>query len=99
MRLLNYNLKLGQINKKMSFLGYEISLLCIVVDKRSVNRMSVRFHRLYEQGVGNQRLVKYVNNWIKWARPGVSLDIEKLKLKTTQILQNTFYFQLPSKII
>ena len=46
----------------------------------------VRVDRLYEQGATKLRLVKYVQLWIKWARSGVSLDIEKLKLKTIQIL-------------
>ena len=97
MRLLNTNLKLGQINQKMSFSGYKISLLGIVVTKRSFNRMLVRFRRLYERGATKLCLVKYVCLWIKWARSGVSLKVKELKLTTTQILQNTFIVQVPLK--
>ena len=99
MRLLNYNLKLGQINKKMSFSGYKISLLGIVVAKLSFNRMLARFRRLYEQGVDVLRLVKHVNNWIKWAQSRVSLNLKKLRLITSKILQNTFKVQVPLKSI
>ena len=99
MRLLNTNLKLGQINKKMSFSGYKISLLGIVVAKLSFNRMLARFRRLYEQGATKLCLVKYVRLWIKWARSGVYLNVKKLKLITTQILQNTFNVRVPLKSI
>ena len=88
---------LGRASKGISFLGYEISPRGIDVAMQTFDRMKARLQRLYEQGVTQKRLVKYVNNWIKWARSGVSLDVEKLKLKTTQILQNTFDIQLPLK--
>ena len=90
---------LGRFRRGISFLGYEISPRGIHVAQQTFDRMKARFHRLYEQGVDTKRLVKYVNNWIKWARSGVSLDIEKLKLKTTEILQNTFDIQVPLKNI
>ena len=87
----------GRVSKGISFLGYESSPSDLSLSERSYDRMCVRFRRLYEQGVDLTRLTKYVNNWIKWARSGVSLDVEKLKLKTTQILQSTFNIQLPLK--
>ena len=77
------------------FLGYEISPSGIHVALQTFDRMKARFHRLYERGANKMRLVKYVNNWIKWARSGVSLNVKELKLKTTSILQNTFDFQVP----
>ena len=88
---------LGRVKYKISFLGYQISPNGIEVDKRSFNRFKDKFHRLYEQGVDNQRLVNYVKNWIRWAKAGVSLDVETLYLTTTKILQNTFNFRLPLK--
>ena len=80
--------------------AYDISPGGIDLSKRSFDRMLVRFDRLYEQGADNRvRLVKYVQLWIKWARSGGSLDVEQLKLKTTQILQNTFNVRLPLQSI
>ena len=80
-----------------SFLGYESSPSDLSLSQRSFDRMCARFCGLYEQGASFSRLTNYVRLWIKWARSGVSLDIEKLKLKTTQILQNTFHVQVPLK--
>ena len=86
---------LGRVRKGIAFLGYEISPSDLSLSARSFDRMCVRFRRLYEQGAPVARLTKYVNNWIKWARSGVSLDVEKLKLKTTKILQTTFHIRVP----
>ena len=88
---------LGRVVKGISFLGYEISPSGIDIAQRSFDRMLVRFNRLYEQGVNTSRLIKYVRNWIKWARSGVSLNVKELKLKTTTILQDTYNFLLPLK--
>ena len=88
---------LRRCSNRIFFLGHEVSPSGVELSKRSFDRMRARFHRLYEQGAIKLRLVKYVKNWIKWARSGVSHDIEKLKLKTTQILQNTFHVQVPLK--
>ena len=85
----------GRVSRGISFLGYEISPSGVELSKRSFDSMLARFRGLYEQGAGFQRLTNYVRLWIKWARSGVSVDAEKLKLKTTQILQNTFNVQVP----
>ena len=85
--------------KGIAFLGYEISPGDLSLSARSFDRMCVRDQRLYEQGANVSRLTKYVRLWIKWARSGVSLDIEKLKLKTTKILQTTFRIRVPIKSI
>ena len=87
----------GEWLKGFHFWGYEISPSGIDIAQRSFDRMLVRFNRLYEQGVNTSRLIKYVRNWIKWARSGVSLNVKELKLKTTTILQDTYNFLLPLK--
>ena len=99
MMILNNNLKLGQITKKTSFLGNQISLSDILGTKCSFYRLLVRFLRLYEQDAGILHWVKYACLWIKWARSGVSRIFEKLKLKTIKILQTTFKVQLPLQSI
>ena len=63
----------------------------------SFDRLTIHLHRIYVQGVGNKRLVKYVNHWIKWAIAVMSLDVEALYLTTTKILQNSFGFHVPLK--
>mgnify|MGYP001360134322 CR=1 FL=1 len=88
---------LGRVCKGICFLGYEISPSGIDVAMQTFDRMILRFHRLYEQSADIPRLVKYVNNWIKWARSGVFLNVKELKLKTTSILHNTYNFSLPLK--
>jgi hypothetical protein len=39
-----------------------------VKKERAFDRFKDKFHRLYGQGVDNQRLVSVVNNWVKWAK-------------------------------
>ena len=95
LRLAQAKTWIGQVDKGISFLGYDISPGGIDLSKCSFDRMLARFRRLSERGVAVSHLTKYVRLWIKWARSGVSLDTPKLKLKTTLILQNTFNYQVP----
>lgn len=90
---------LGRVSKGTSFLGYETPLGGVSLSQRSFDSMCRRFQGQNAQGATQLRLIKYLRLWIKWARSGVSLDIEKLKLKTTQILQNAFNIQMLLKRI
>jgi hypothetical protein len=88
---------IGRASKGFDFLGYRISPLGLSMAQRSWDRMTVKLHRLFEQGADQPRLVQYLKNWIRWAKTGVSLNVKALILKTTEILRNTLHVQAPLK--
>ena len=83
--------------KGFDFLGDRISENELTVATRLWDRMSVKLHRLYEQGADQARPVQTLQHWIRWAKTGVSLKVKALILKTTEILQNTCSVQAPLK--
>ena len=87
----------GRVSKGFDFLGVHISLNGLSMAKRSWDRMTVKLHRLFEQGADQPRLVQTLKNWIRWAKTGVSLNIKALILKTTEILRHTLNVQAPLK--
>jgi hypothetical protein len=88
---------IGRVSKGFDFLGYHISLNGLSMAKRSFDRMSVKFHRLFEQGADQARLVQYLQHWIRWAKIGVSLNVKALILKITEILRNTLHVHVALK--
>jgi RNA-directed DNA polymerase len=88
---------IGRVSKGFDFLGYHISLNGLSMAKRSFDRMSVKLHRLFEQGADHARLVQYLQHWIRWAKTGVSLHVKALTLKITEILRNTLHVHVPLK--
>ena len=88
---------IGRVSKGFDFLGYHISLKGLSIAKRSFDRMSLKLHRLFEQGADYARLVQYLKNWIRWAKTGVSLNVKALTLNITKILRNTLNVHVPLK--
>jgi len=64
---------IGRVEKGFDYLGYRISPEGLAIAEGSVGRLQDRLHRLLEQGAGKQRLEKYVKNWMRWFKTGVSL--------------------------
>ncbi len=75
--------------KGFDFLGDRMSENELTVAKRSWDRMSVKLHRLYEQGADQARPVQTLQHWIRWANASVVLDTERLLKTINNILQNT----------
>ena len=86
---------IGRVSKGFDFLGYHISLKGLSMANRSFDRMSLKLHRLFEQGADHARLVQYLKNWIRWAKTGVSLNVKALTLNITKILRNTLNVHVP----
>ena len=61
--------------------------------------ITTQLNRRFGQGESEAHRVRYVKNGLKWARPSVVLNKERLIQKTVHILQSTFHFNGAREIL
>ena len=83
---------IGRVEKGFDYLGYRISSEGLTIAEGSVGRLQDRLHRLLEQGAGEQRLEKYVKNWMRWFKTGVSLK-RTAWINIVSLLRNRYQVQ------
>ncbi len=62
---------MGKLDKGFDFLGYRIVKEKLSIAKTSFARLGANISRLYEQQASNERLGKYLKNWLRWEKGGV----------------------------
>ncbi|HJN37596.1 MAG TPA: reverse transcriptase domain-containing protein [Gammaproteobacteria bacterium] len=88
LKLSNPKTWIGRVDKGFDYLGYRISPEGLTIAEGSLGRLQDRLHRLLEQGAGELRPEKYVKNWMRWFKTGVSLKTTAFTNIASLLLDN-----------
>jgi RNA-directed DNA polymerase len=76
MRLALNKTFIGRISKGFDFLGYRFGSLGVIgLAQQTIDNHKQKLLRLDEQNASDQRVEKYVRNWLRWARSGLADEL------------------------
>jgi RNA-directed DNA polymerase len=64
---------IGRISKGFDFLGYRFGALGLTgLAQQTIDNHKQKLLLLYEQSASDQRVEKYVSNWLRWTQSGLA---------------------------